>query len=69
MLKEVDADKYAAGDKSARDTVNEVVGRNSFANVLLNDTTGKLSMMTGGDPDNPIDFGPEIKAKAKDLTE
>lgn len=69
MLKEVDADKYAAGDNKAREAVDEVVGRNGFANVLLNDSSGKLSMMTGGDPSNPVDFGPDIKAKSKALTE
>ena len=69
MLKEVDADKYAAGDNKAREAVDEVVGRNGFANVLLNDSSGKLSMMTGGDPSNPVDFGPDIKAKSKALTD
>ncbi|KAJ5998870.1 hypothetical protein N7451_006680 [Penicillium sp. IBT 35674x] len=67
MLKTVDAAKYAAGDSSAQETVKEVVGRNQFANLLLNDSSGKLSLMTGGDPSNPVDFGPEIKAKADAL--
>jgi hypothetical protein len=49
--------------------VGEVEGRNGFANILINDTTGKLSMMTGADPSNPADFGPEIKAKALALTQ
>ncbi|KAJ5930426.1 hypothetical protein N7466_005919 [Penicillium verhagenii] len=64
MLKAVDADKYAARDPTAMETVKEVVGRNQFSNLLLNDTSGKLSLMTGGDPSNPIDFGADIKAKA-----
>ncbi|KAJ5970657.1 uncharacterized protein N7479_000575 [Penicillium vulpinum] len=69
QLKAVDAAKYAAGDSAAKAAVVEVEGRNGFANILVNDTTGKLSMMTGGDPSNPADFGAEIKAKALALTQ
>lgn len=68
MVKTVDAEKYAAGDNAALETVKEVVGRNQFANLLLNDSSGKLSLMTGGDPSNPVDFGADIKAKAEALT-
>ncbi|OQE38629.1 hypothetical protein PENCOP_c008G03558 [Penicillium coprophilum] len=64
QLKAVDAEKYTAGDNSAKNAVGEVEGRNAFANMLINDTSGKLSMMTGADPSNPADFGAEIKAKA-----
>ncbi|KAJ5816400.1 hypothetical protein N7447_008633 [Penicillium robsamsonii] len=69
QLMAVDADKYAAGDSGAKTTVDEVEGRNGFANMLINDTSGKLSMMTGGNPSNPADFGAEIKAKALALTQ
>ncbi|KAJ5613762.1 hypothetical protein N7528_007416 [Penicillium herquei] len=69
MLKNVNAEQYASGDSAAHETVKEVIGRNQFANLLLNDSSGKLSLMTGGDPSNPIDFGPDIKAKARSLTE
>ncbi|KAF7718777.1 Uncharacterized protein PECH_004236 [Penicillium ucsense] len=68
-LKSVDANKYASGDHKARETVQEVVGRNQFTSVLANDNSGKLAMMTGGDPTNPIDFGHDIKAKAKAVAE
>lgn len=68
MLLNIDADKFAAGDPAARDAAQEVLGRNQFANVLLNDSSGKLALMTGSDPTNPLDFGPEIKAKARVLT-
>lgn len=67
MVKTVDAEKYDAGDSGALETVKEVVGRNQFANLLLNDSSGKLSLMTGGDPTNPVDFGADIKAKAEAL--
>ncbi|CDM31911.1 unnamed protein product [Penicillium roqueforti FM164] len=63
-LQAVDPNKYAAGDNAAKVAVDEIDGRNMFANTLVNDTTGKLAMLTGGDPSNPVDFGPQIKAKA-----
>ncbi|KGO75286.1 hypothetical protein PITC_001500 [Penicillium italicum] len=69
QLKAVDAEKYAAGDNAAKTAVNEIEGRNAFANMLINDKSGKLSMMTGGDPSNPADFGAEIKNKALILTQ
>ncbi|KAJ5680874.1 hypothetical protein N7536_012013 [Penicillium majusculum] len=69
QLKAVDAEKYAAGDNAAKTAVNEIEGRNAFTNMLINDKSRKLSMMTGGDPSNPADFGPEIKNKALILTQ
>lgn len=69
MLRNIDADKFAAGDPAARDAAQEVLGRNQFASVLLNDSSGKLALMTGSDPTNPIDFGPDIKAKGRALSE
>lgn len=69
VLKGIDAQKYAAGDQGAREQVQEVIGRNQFACVLLNDSSGKLSLMTGSDPNNPVDFGANVKAKARALTE
>lgn len=69
VLKRVDAQKYAAGEQAAREQVQEVVGRNQFACMLLNDSSGKLSLMTGSDPNNPVDFGPNVKAKARALME
>lgn len=65
----IDAEKYAAGDNAAKTAVNEIEGRNAFTNMLINDKSRKLSMMTGGDPSNPADFGPEIKNKALILTQ
>ncbi|KAJ6009328.1 hypothetical protein N7499_005264 [Penicillium canescens] len=65
QLKGVDPAKFYAGDKASRDAVQEVIGRNGFAAMLTGDTTGKLAMLTGGDPANPADFGEDIKAKTK----
>lgn len=45
------------------------MGRNSFADTLVNDRSGKLALLTGGDPTNPVDFGDEIRNKAKDVAE
>lgn len=69
QFKTIDPEKFLAGDKDARQQVSEVIARNHFANELINDKTGKLAMMTGDDPNNPVDFGPEIKAKAQALLE
>ncbi|CAI7671441.1 unnamed protein product [Penicillium bialowiezense] len=62
QLKQVDPAKYAAGDKTAQAAVQEVTGRNSFASILVNDTSGKLAMMTGGNPGSAPNFGDQIKA-------
>ncbi|KAL4892935.1 hypothetical protein BDV59DRAFT_179055 [Aspergillus ambiguus] len=59
-LGRVDKAKYAAGDARACIEVKEVMGRNNFAKMLMNDTSGKLSAVTGGEP---VDFGDEIRAK------
>ncbi|KAJ5864701.1 uncharacterized protein N7529_006617 [Penicillium soppii] len=67
QLKKVDAAKFAAGDSAAVGVVNEARGRNNFASLLINDTSGKMALMTGGDPSNPADFGAEVKARAADL--
>lgn len=68
-LKSIDLDKLRAGDAESKKQVTDVMGRNSFTNVLINDTSGKLALLTGGDPGRPVDFGEEIKEKAKVLTE
>ncbi|KAF3390645.1 hypothetical protein F1880_009179 [Penicillium rolfsii] len=68
-LQKVDASKYAAGDSQAREAVQEIIGRNQFTSLLVNDSSGKLAIMTGSDPSNPVDLGPTIRAKAKALAE
>lgn len=65
----IDADKLRAGDKEAKRQASDVISRNHFTNLLIDDPTGKLALMTGGDPRNPVDFGPDIKAKAQALLE
>ncbi|KAL5358155.1 hypothetical protein BJX96DRAFT_146050 [Aspergillus floccosus] len=62
-LGRIDKAKYQAGDVRARQELNEVVGRNGFANMLISDTTGQLSAMTGGG--GPVDFGDDIRAKVQ----
>ncbi|KAJ5692377.1 hypothetical protein N7462_001800 [Penicillium macrosclerotiorum] len=68
-LKEVDAEKYASGDKESASNVQEVVGRNQFAGVLVNDSSGKLALLTGSDPGSPVNFGSDIKAKVRAMLE
>ena len=69
MFKTIDIDQFRSGDKTARDKAQEVYSRNQFANTLVNDRSGKLAAMTGGDPVNPADFGDEIRRKVKGLIE
>ncbi|KAJ5153267.1 uncharacterized protein N7482_009745 [Penicillium canariense] len=66
-LQQVDAAKYASGDSQTCKVVNDVIGRNQFTGLLVTDMSGKLAAMTGGDPSNPVDFGANIKAKARGL--
>jgi len=69
QLLSIDLDKLQAGDPEAKKQASDVMGRNNFTNILINDPTGKLALMTGGDPSNPVDFGADIKAKAQALLE
>ncbi|GME65410.1 uncharacterized protein K452DRAFT_283614 [Neofusicoccum parvum] len=50
-----------AGDK--RETKSDVMQRAMFANILFNDTTGKLTAMCGGDT---TEFNADVKAKSED---
>lgn len=68
-LKSIDLDKLRAGDAEAKRQATDVIGRNAFTNTLINDTTGKLALLTGGDPGRPVDFGQDIKNKAAALRE
>ncbi|BCR91571.1 uncharacterized protein ACHE_70414A [Aspergillus chevalieri] len=68
-LKSIDAEKFRTGDNEAREQAQEVLSRNQFANMLVSDRSGKLALMTGGDPTNPLDFGDDIRGKARALTE
>jgi hypothetical protein len=68
QLKSIDASKLReGGDADTQNSVAEVIGRNKFAKTLIEDTSGKLALLTGGDPGKPLDFGEEIREKAKVL--
>ncbi|KAJ5111131.1 hypothetical protein N7532_001666 [Penicillium argentinense] len=58
-----DRSEYVAGDTAAGEAVNEIIGRNSFASMLVRAERGKLTAMIGG----PVDIGPDIRNKAKEL--
>lgn len=69
QLRDIDADKFLAGDRAARGAAQEVLGRIQFANTLVNDRSGKLALLTGGDPNQGVDFGDEIRRLAGGLVE
>ncbi|EED13859.1 conserved hypothetical protein [Talaromyces stipitatus ATCC 10500] len=60
-LRSIDINKLREGDSETKKQVVDVMGRNGFANALINDSTGRLAVLTGGDPGNPVGFGSEIK--------
>lgn len=68
-LKSIDAGQFAAGDAEARNAAQEVLGRNQFAYTIVSDESGRLAMMTGADPSDPVDFGGIIRERARGLTE
>ncbi|KAH7057254.1 hypothetical protein B0J12DRAFT_653840 [Macrophomina phaseolina] len=49
----------AGNDREAK---SDVMQRSMFANILFNDTTGKLTQMTGGDS---TEFSDDVKAKSE----
>lgn len=68
MLQAIDAEKLGSGDSESVAKAKDVTSRNMFTLVLVNDTTGKLALMTGGDANNPVDFGDDIRQKAEALS-
>ena len=69
QLRDIDADKFLAGDRAARGAAQEVLGRIQFANTLVNDRSGKLALLTGGDPNQGVDFGDKMRRLAGGLVE
>uniref|UniRef100_A0A093VBL5 Uncharacterized protein n=1 Tax=Talaromyces marneffei PM1 TaxID=1077442 RepID=A0A093VBL5_TALMA len=66
-LRAIDIQKLREGDAEAKKQIMDVIGRNGLTSALINDTSGKLAIMTGSDPGNPVDFGPDIKDKIRAL--
>ncbi|KAI9785248.1 MAG: hypothetical protein M1816_000496 [Peltula sp. TS41687] len=64
MLRELPKVRRDQGQRAAKEQFADAVGRCIFGKILINDTTGKLALMTGGDPSQPVDFGDEVKRKA-----
>ncbi len=56
-------------DGKKEETKVDIIGRCTLADILLNDTTGKRSMMTMEDPQNPPVFGEDVLAKSKAVME
>ncbi|OQE30057.1 hypothetical protein PENSTE_c002G06528 [Penicillium steckii] len=68
QLKAIDRSKYDSGDKKADEALTEVVGRNSFSQVLItNPNPDMAAKLTGGGP--TADFGPDIKQKIQTLVD
>lgn len=67
QLRNINLQKLSEGDKKEQQILRDIVGRNWFANMILNDKAGALSLVTPGDGSNSIQIGPEIKEKAKAL--
>ncbi|KAJ5220054.1 hypothetical protein N7468_009258 [Penicillium chermesinum] len=66
-LRNIDFQKLAEGGSKESQALRDVIGRNWFANMILNDQSGALSLVTPGDGSHSIQIGPDIKAKAKAL--
>ncbi len=69
MLRELPNVKAKDGEKAAEAQYADVVGRCTFSKILINDTSGKMAMLTMADPRNPLDFGEDVKKKADELDE
>lgn len=61
--------KLREGDSESQKQLIDVLGRNGFTNALINDNTGKLALLTGSDPNRPVDFGQDIRAKIAGLAQ
>lgn len=66
-MRELPNTKQEKGEKAAESQWSDAVGRCVFTKILVNDTTGKLALMTGADPSNPLDFGDEVKRRAEEV--
>lgn len=65
MLRELPKVRREQGRRAAKEQFSDAVQRCIFSKILINDDTGKLALMTGGDPNNPVDFGEVVKQKAE----
>ena len=65
MLRELPKVREEKGEEAAEEQWSDALQRCIFSKILINDTTGKLAIMTGGDPRNPVDFGQNVKDKAE----
>ena len=53
----------------ARNDFSEAYERCIFTQMLVNDKTGKLSLMTGEQPGKELDFGDEVRKAADGLND
>lgn len=67
MLRDLPKVQLEQGRRAAKEQYSDAIQRTIFSKILINDTTGKLAIMTGGDPRNPVDFGDAVKQKAEEV--
>ena len=63
MLQNLPSNKGKADEQ-----LQDVMGRCLYTEILINDTTGKLAIMTGADPKNPVDFGDDVRRAMEEMT-
>jgi len=68
-LRSVDPAKYEAGDEATVETYTDAFQRSIMCQLLITDTTGKTAVLTGRNPNTPIEFGAVLKERARALTE
>lgn len=56
--------RTAAEKKAADEVWFDVMGRCVYTKTLMDDRGPKLTVITGGDPSSPFDFGEECRSKA-----
>ncbi|KAH0541918.1 hypothetical protein FGG08_003638 [Glutinoglossum americanum] len=64
MVNSLDPTKH---DAQTKELFSDIIGRNTLAKLLINDTTGKTAVMMGRDPQDPVDFGAEVISAANEL--
>ncbi|KAI9840811.1 MAG: hypothetical protein M1837_001284 [Sclerophora amabilis] len=69
MLRDLPTVRQEKGQAAAAEQLTDVVGRCSFSKMLMDDAEGKMGMMMGGDPRNPLDFGDPVRVKAKEVVD
>lgn len=68
-LRNLDFQKLTEGANKEQQTMRDIIGRNWFAHMILNDQSGALSLITPSDGSDSIQIGPEVKEKSRIVQE